>query len=118
MSAFSVAFAASAYLFMRVFPLGAIGLVFANIVNMLCRIVWSASFIKVFFKRHGADFSLAELLPGGTLAVAAASIGVMYQLDITEHSKEEPIKTLVKIVVSAIPLLIHMYVITSTPRLC
>ncbi|KFA81963.1 hypothetical protein S40288_04384 [Stachybotrys chartarum IBT 40288] len=108
MSAFSVAFAASAYLFMRVFPLGAIGLVFANIVNMLCRIVWSASFIKVFFKRHGADFSVAELLPGGTLAVAAASIGVMYQLDITEHSKEEPIKTLVKIAVSAIPLLIHM----------
>ncbi|KEY68216.1 hypothetical protein S7711_04751 [Stachybotrys chartarum IBT 7711] len=108
MSAFSVAFAASAYLFMRVFPLGAIGLVFANIVNMLCRIVWSASFIKVFFKRHGADFGVAELLPGGTLAVAAASIGVMYQLDITEHSKEEPIKTLVKIAVSAIPLLIHM----------
>lgn len=118
MSAFSIAFAASAYLFMRVFPLGAIGLVFANIVNMLCRIVWSASFIKTFFKRHGADFSLTELLPGGTLAVAAASIGVMYQLDITENSKEEPIKTLVKIAVSAIPLLIHMYVITSTPHLC
>ena len=77
---------------MKVFPLGAIGLVFANIINMLCRIIWSASFIKAFFKRHGVDFGLTELLPGGTLAVASASVGVMYQLDILDKSKDEPIK--------------------------
>ncbi|CAM1501181.1 Fc.00g103430.m01.CDS01 [Cosmosporella sp. VM-42] len=67
MGAFSIAFAASAFLFMRVFPLGATGLVLANIINMLCRIIWSGFFINAFFKRHGVDFGFKSLLPGTTL---------------------------------------------------
>jgi oligosaccharide translocation protein RFT1 len=110
MGAFSVSFVLAAYLFMGVLQLGAVGLVFANVINMLCRIVWSAAFIKGYFERRGASFSITELFPGGTLAVAAASFAAMYQLNIAGAAEAQPIRALVKIAAAAVPLLIHMYV--------
>ncbi|KFG78235.1 oligosaccharide translocation protein RFT1 [Metarhizium anisopliae] len=58
MGVFSVAFAASAFVFMRVFPLGAQGLVLANIINMLCRVIWSSAFIKAYFRRNSCRVTL------------------------------------------------------------
>jgi oligosaccharide translocation protein RFT1 len=49
MGGFSVAFAASAYLFLSVLQMGAKGLVLANCVNMVSRIVFNLSFVKRYF---------------------------------------------------------------------
>ncbi|KAI1494141.1 Rft-1-domain-containing protein [Biscogniauxia mediterranea] len=49
MAAFSCAFAAAGFVALRVLRLGAAGLVYANAVNMLCRIAWSAAFISRYF---------------------------------------------------------------------
>ncbi|KAM6515442.1 Oligosaccharide translocation protein rft1 [Fusarium solani] len=106
MGAFSVAFAASAFLFMWVFPLGAIGLVLANIINMACRIVWSGAFIKRFFKKHGTDFEIKTLLPEGSVTVSLATAILLKQLKVLDSAEDQPIKSLVKVAASAVPLLL------------
>lgn len=111
MGAFSIAFAASAYLFMRVFPLGAVGLVFANIINMACRILWSGVFIKRFFTEHGVDFNIRSLLPESTMTVSIATAILLRQFQVHSDAQDAPLKTLTKVAASAIPLLLLMYVL-------
>ncbi|UKZ67908.1 uncharacterized protein TrAtP1_009067 [Trichoderma atroviride] len=106
MGLFSAAFAASAFLFMRVFPLGAIGLVYANIINMLCRIIWSSVFINKFFKSHGLDFAPASLYPTTPIAVSLSTLVLLRQLKFHEVGQERPFETLIKIIGFAIPLLL------------
>lgn len=53
MGGFFAAFAGSAYLFLRVLEMGAKGLVWANCVNMGCRILFNLSFVKSFFAKRG-----------------------------------------------------------------
>lgn len=110
MGVFSVAFAASAFVFMRVFPLGAQGLVLANIINMLCRIVWSFVFIKAFFRRNNTTVSVRSLIPGSTVALSLSTFVTMRQLHVLDKAQSEPVRTLVMIAGSAIPLLLLMYV--------
>lgn len=110
MGAFSVAFAASAFLFMWAFPLGAIGLVLANIINMACRIVWSGAFIKRFFKKHGVDFEIKALLPEGSVTFSLATAILLKQLKVLDGAEDQPIKSLIKVAASAVPLLLLMYV--------
>ncbi|KAH8128818.1 Rft protein-domain-containing protein [Trichoderma asperelloides] len=106
MGIFSAVFAASAFLFMRVLPLGAIGLVYANSINMLCRIIWSGAFINKFFKSHGIDFAPASLFPTTTIAVSLSTLVLLRQLNFHEVGQDQPFATLVKIIGFAIPLLL------------
>ena len=110
MGAFSVAFAASAFLFMSVFPLGATGLVLANSINMLCRIVWSGSFINAYFREHGTDISFSHLIPSGALILSLCTSAIMYKLNVAENAEREPIAALVKVASFALPLLLSLYV--------
>ena len=110
MGAFSVVFAASAFVFMRVFSLGAEGLVLASIVNMLCRIVWSFAFIKAYFKRHQVTMSVRSLIPASTVALSLSTWVAMRQLHILDKAESEPIMTLARVAGSAVPLLLTMYV--------
>lgn len=58
MGGFSVAFAGSAYLFLSVLQMGAKGLVLANCVNMVSRIVFNLSFVKRYFaERNVVSFN-------------------------------------------------------------
>ena len=116
MGAFSVVFAAAAFVFMRVLGWGAGGLVAANAINMLCRVVWSVAFIKDYFGRHGVAFDVAALVPGGVLAASLSTLFVVYNLDVVAQSHTAPFMTLVKVGASALPLLLLMYVVTSTPQ--
>ncbi|POR34811.1 Oligosaccharide translocation protein RFT1 [Tolypocladium paradoxum] len=108
MGVFSVAFATSAFVFMRVFPLGAQGLVLANIINMLCRIVWSVVFIESFFRRHRVEFTVGSLLPGTTIATSLSTYVLLHKLHNMEQAEAEPVTSLVKIAGSAIPLILTM----------
>jgi oligosaccharide translocation protein RFT1 len=109
MAVFSFAFIASAFVFMRVFELGAQGLVLANIINMLCRITWSLGFIKAFFVKKKTALSVTSLIPGGTVALSISTLVAMRQLDILDREGDtEPITTLAKIAGLAIPLLLLM----------
>ena len=70
MAAFSVGFAASAYVFLRVMQLGAQGLVLANCVNMVLRIVFNLHFVTMFFARQGlVRTSLIVPLSGRTIGL-------------------------------------------------
>ncbi|KAK0640708.1 oligosaccharide translocation protein RFT1, variant [Cercophora newfieldiana] len=75
MGAFSAGFAGAGFIFLRVLDMGAIGLVVANCINMLCRIVWCAVFIRGYFARTGVDFELLDLMPDpyGILAAVISS---------------------------------------------
>jgi len=58
MGAFFVGFASSAYFFLRIMHLGAMGLVWANCVNMALRILFSLRFVALYFKINGIVGSL------------------------------------------------------------
>ncbi|KAG6288889.1 hypothetical protein E4U46_002957 [Claviceps purpurea] len=105
MSAFSLAFAASAFIFMHMFPLGAQGLVLANIVNMNCRIVWSFAFVQAYFRKNKADMPLKSIIPAGTIALALSTLVMLYRLDILERGISDPVITLIKLAAYAVALL-------------
>nr|UWK20161.1 oligosaccharidyl-lipid flippase [Trichoderma cf. fertile] len=106
MGIFSAVFAASAFLFMSVLQLGAQGLVYANSINMLCRIIWSGTFIVGFFTSHGLDFAPASVFPTTTIAVSLSTLGLLQWLNVQDLGQERPLATLIKIAGSAIPLLL------------
>ncbi|KAG6006894.1 hypothetical protein E4U21_006613 [Claviceps maximensis] len=106
MGVFSLVFAASAFLFMHILPLGAQGLVLANICNMSCRIIWSLAFIRAYFRKNKTHLSLTSLIPGGTVALALSTSVALYRLDVLERATSDPLTTLVKIAAYAVPLLI------------
>ena len=77
MFAFSVGFAGAGYVFLKVLGWGAQGLVWANMVNMLLRIVWSGSFILNYFRCNNAAFDLRAVLPSpGAIAVGIGAAAV------------------------------------------
>lgn len=61
MGAFSACFASSAYVFLKLGGLGAHGLVWANIVNMASRTLWSYLFTRSYFRRQKIRFALADI---------------------------------------------------------
>ena len=81
MLAFSVGFASAGYLFLRVLGWGAVGLVWANVMNMLFRILWSLSFIKSYLRRNGGSLKISETLPTvGTQAAGLAAAALLARL--------------------------------------
>ncbi|KAF2145104.1 uncharacterized protein K452DRAFT_265730 [Aplosporella prunicola CBS 121167] len=74
MGGFFAGFAGAAWLFLQVLQLGARGLVFANCVNMLMRIVWGLGFIKRYFARNGEHFDYLATLPKGMSIAAAVTV--------------------------------------------
>ncbi|KAI2609209.1 Rft-1-domain-containing protein [Hypoxylon sp. NC1633] len=74
MGVFSLAFGVAGFVSLRVLDLGAAGLVYANGINMLCRIVWSGAFISRYFKGNGADFSWGGILPNGLTLLIPATV--------------------------------------------
>ncbi|PWY69159.1 nuclear division Rft1 protein [Aspergillus sclerotioniger CBS 115572] len=83
MGVFSACFTSVAYLFLKVGGLGAHGMVYANIVNMAVRIVWSFSFIRSFLSRHKSDMALSELTPRPLTCIACALMSIIHN---TRHS--------------------------------
>ncbi|KAK3381777.1 Rft protein-domain-containing protein [Podospora didyma] len=63
MGAFSLGFAGAGFVFIRLMDWGAVGLVAANGINMVCRIVWCAGFITRYFRRANVPFDLLGVLP-------------------------------------------------------
>ncbi|GIZ48751.1 hypothetical protein CKM354_001180100 [Cercospora kikuchii] len=63
MGFFSLGFAGSAYVFLRVLALGAKGLVLANCVNMAMRIIFNLNFVRSYFSRLGVEFNVTDILP-------------------------------------------------------
>lgn len=78
MFAFSAAFATTGILVLRVWDLGARGLVLANAINMALRIWWSWGFVKGYVRAMGGTLRLVDMLPsaGSGLGALAAAYGL------------------------------------------
>lgn len=63
MGTFSASFVLAAYAFLKIGNMGAQGLVWANIVNMVVRTTWSYLFINSYLRRHQNGLYLAEFGP-------------------------------------------------------
>jgi oligosaccharide translocation protein RFT1 len=95
MLAFSAGFAGAAYVFLGVLHLGARGLVWANVLNMTFRIIWSTTFIQTFLRRNGSQLKFTELLPSPlTLAASVGSYSVLTRLAV---ASEGTLRDLIKI---------------------
>jgi len=82
MFAFSGGFASAAYIFLSTLDLGAEGLVWANTLNMLFRIVWSTSFIYAYLRRNGTELEIGEIMPRLlTIAAGAGTHTVLAQME-------------------------------------
>ncbi|XXH03240.1 RNA-dependent ATPase [Hypoxylon texense] len=80
MGAFSLAFGVAGFISLRVLDLGAAGLVYANGINMLCRIIWSGTFIARFFEKNGASISWGDMLPNSSALVVLTTAAVWTSL--------------------------------------
>jgi oligosaccharide translocation protein RFT1 len=79
MGAFSIIFGIAGFVFLHVLDLGAVGLVYANGINMICRIIWSGRFISHYFSNNGMSFRWIHALPKGS-AIYVLSTAVVWQV--------------------------------------
>ncbi|KAL1962190.1 hypothetical protein VTN77DRAFT_9911 [Rasamsonia byssochlamydoides] len=78
MGAFSACFAAVSFLLLRLGGWGAFGLVWANIINMSIRTIWSYLFIKKYLRQHENDMSISEIsLERQTYGICALTFSIM-----------------------------------------
>ena len=84
MFAFSAGFVGAGFVSLRVYDLGAKGLVFANAVNMGMRILWSWRFVKTYFQREGVDLTIREFLP--TWGTTSSGFGTAWYLNVMKKS--------------------------------
>lgn len=70
MLAFSAAFATTGYFVLKVWDLGARGLVLANAVNMALRIWWSWGFVGKYLGGRGVRWSMTDILPSASSMVS------------------------------------------------
>ncbi|PGH30506.1 oligosaccharidyl-lipid flippase [[Emmonsia] crescens] len=81
MGACSAGFITAAYLFLRIGKLGASGIIWANLMNLTLRIVWSCWFIKKYFRDRKDDLRITEALPNyGSVAIGVLAYAVMWGL--------------------------------------
>ncbi|CUS11637.1 unnamed protein product, partial [Tuber aestivum] len=92
MFAFSLGFAAVGWVFLRVLGWGARGLVAANGVNMLVRILWSAGFVRGYFTRlekkeeRGKEGEgIREVLPSWMFLSTALGVGALARGVVSER---------------------------------
>ncbi|GKT51407.1 oligosaccharide translocation protein RFT1 [Colletotrichum spaethianum] len=108
MGAFSVAFGSAAFLFMRVMDLGASGLVFANCINMLCRIVWSLTFVKSYFGGLETPFELFTLQPNAVTSIVCLSAPHLIRrvTGVASRASSTSFKDLIAIGLAAVPVVL------------
>ncbi|EEP80841.1 predicted protein [Uncinocarpus reesii 1704] len=110
MGACSVGFAFAAYFLLKVAALGIRGLVWANIVNMAFRIVWSFWFIKKYFVKQQQEFILRDILPRReTCAVGA----IAWSYTLASHKKTSDIGDLARMIFGGAAVSITMYVLNN-----
>jgi oligosaccharide translocation protein RFT1 len=120
MGVFSFVFGVAGFVFLRVMELGASGLVYANIVNMACRIGWCAGFITSYFGHRGVEFDLVSLQPHAATigSVVAAPFLIQRILGLTASiTSGSPFMALVMTGASALPLLFMLYDLTHPPSI-
>lgn len=84
MLAFSVTFATTGVLVLKVWDLGARGLVLVNAINMVLRIWWSWGFAKKYFGERGLNMKIADTAPnpassgGAVVAFLALQVAGRY----------------------------------------
>jgi oligosaccharide translocation protein RFT1 len=82
MLAFSASFGGAAFFFLKFLDLGAEGLVWANVLNMLLRIVWSTGFISSYMRRNATKLESGSMLPKPlTVAAGVGTAAVVRQME-------------------------------------
>jgi oligosaccharide translocation protein RFT1 len=94
MFVFSLGFAVSGYIFLRVLDLGAEGLVWANAINMAFRIVWSFNFIDNYLRSKECRLAPREMMP--QLSTVGLSVGTIAALDSIQASFKGKLEDLIK----------------------
>lgn len=108
MGFFSVIFASAAIALVKVGEKGAQGLIIANIVNMACRIWFSAGFTYTFFEKRKVPIDFTEILPIETGVIGLANAYVMRVFGPSLVSRSlPPVMQVVWAVVYNLPLLFY-----------
>ena len=73
MISFSAGFVGAGYVALKIYGLGAQGLVLANAVNMSMRIVWSWMFVGRYIREKGVEWRIRDVIPKrGTIIISAS----------------------------------------------
>ncbi|RKF64038.1 Oligosaccharide translocation protein RFT1 [Erysiphe neolycopersici] len=104
---FSIIFSGAAFIFLKVYQLGAQGIVVANSINMIFRIIWAIIFIKSYLWRWKVDLKLNTLIPRPlTLSTGVVVSAIFTQIEIGDDG----LSSLFKIAATAGILFVFMYV--------
>ena len=112
MGAFSLVFGVAGFVFLRVLELGAAGLVYANIVNMACRIIWCAGFITKYFDKRGVNFDIISLQPHAITMASTMAAPFMIRRALSLTSTiigGSPFMALIVTAAAALPILFLLY---------
>ncbi|KXX81596.1 Oligosaccharide translocation protein RFT1 [Madurella mycetomatis] len=90
MAVFSVVFAVNGFLLLRALDMGAVGLVVANSINMVCRIAWCAVYIRVYFRRTGAQLDVLGMLPNPVAVLAGVVTSQLVKRAVSGSAEGEP----------------------------
>lgn len=75
----SIAFLTAGYMSLVLLEQGAPGLVVANAVAMIPRIIWGGRFVKAWFEEQGVAVRIRHFLPNaGTIAIGTIGCGLMF----------------------------------------
>ncbi|KAL2133667.1 hypothetical protein VTI74DRAFT_1945 [Chaetomium olivicolor] len=116
MGAFSVAFGAAGFVFLRVLNWGAVGLVLANGINMACRIAWCGLFISEYFARQGTRFEVLQVVPSPAAMLAGAVTSQVVKRVVASSAHEAPssakeaVIELVKLAMTGLPFILAVAV--------
>jgi oligosaccharide translocation protein RFT1 len=76
MSVFSACFCLVSFLLLNIAGSGAVGLVWANVINMSIRTIWSFFYIRNYLRQNNSDLEISEFSPQlqtfGVLVLAAS----------------------------------------------
>ncbi|KAK3898695.1 Rft protein-domain-containing protein [Staphylotrichum tortipilum] len=115
MGVFSAVFAAAGFWFLHVQGWEAHGLVAANQINVVCRIVWCWVFIRRYFAQRGLEFDLLGVTRSAGVSLAAAVTFELVRKAAPESaarvwpaSARDAVVELVKVAAAAVPFLVFV----------
>ena len=77
MTLWTAIYVAAAYFFAQNLQLRTTGLVYANMINMTCRILWSASYVRGWARDRGVSFDLYSVIPSKAVLLSSIISGAL-----------------------------------------
>lgn len=93
-------------------------LVYANIINLSSRVVWSLHFVTSYFQSRGGSIKLAKVVPGRAFLIVSAFSAVLVRYSESTQQITEKLASQGKGAIFESPFMIHTALGLTLAMLC